>query len=238
MKYADMDRPARAADATISRGAVSGLLLVVLGGGGALIPFVGPHFNFAYTPDQDWAWSTARGWLEVLPGAAAVVGGLLLVVSGNRVTAMLGGWLAVLAGVWFVVGVQVAPLLGSVRRRPDRGDRAQAGRARGFVFLRSGCADRLRGRGRVGPHGVAAGPRCATLGTPAARRPDAGSRAGDYGCSARGATGALTTRAPAAPRSSSPSHGVARRGRRHAAHGVPALGAITNQQQPPQQSRT
>jgi PPE-repeat protein len=95
-----------------SRGAVSGLILVILGAWGALIPFVGPHFNFAYTPDQDWAWSTARGWLEVLPGAATVVGGLLLIFSGNRITAMLGSWLAVLAGAWFVVGGEVAPVLG------------------------------------------------------------------------------------------------------------------------------
>jgi hypothetical protein len=95
-----------------SRGAVSGLLLVVLGAWGALIPFVGPHFNFAYTPDQDWAWTSARGWLEVLPGAATVVGGLLLIFSGNRITAIVGGWVAALAGAWFVIGGQVAPLLG------------------------------------------------------------------------------------------------------------------------------
>lgn len=95
-----------------SRGAVSGLILVLLGVWGALIPFVGPRFNFAYTPDKVWAWSTARGWLEVLPGAATVVGGLLLILAGNRIAAMLGGWLAVLAGVWFVIGGQVAPLLG------------------------------------------------------------------------------------------------------------------------------
>jgi hypothetical protein len=88
------------------------LLLVILGAWGAVIPFVGPHFNFAYTPDQDWAWTTARGWLEVLPGGAAVLGGLLLILSGNRITAMVGGWLAVLAGVWFVIGVQIAPMLG------------------------------------------------------------------------------------------------------------------------------
>jgi hypothetical protein len=95
-----------------SRGAVCGLVLVILGAWGAVIPFVGPHFNFAYTPDQDWAWSTARGWLEVAPGAATVLGGLLLIFSGNRVTAIVGGWLAVLAGAWFVVGGEVAPLLG------------------------------------------------------------------------------------------------------------------------------
>jgi hypothetical protein len=95
-----------------SRGAVSGLILIILGAWGALIPFVGPHFNFAYTPDQDWAWSTARGWLEVLPGAATALGGLLLIFSGNRITAIVGGWLAVLAGAWFVIGGQVAPLFG------------------------------------------------------------------------------------------------------------------------------
>lgn len=95
-----------------SRGAVSGLLLVILGAWGAVIPFVGPHFNFAYTPDHDWAWSTARGWLEVLPGAAATASGVLIIVSRNRAVAMLGGWVAVLAGAWFVVGGQLAPLLG------------------------------------------------------------------------------------------------------------------------------
>jgi hypothetical protein len=111
MKNAEYDRPG-GLSMPRSRGAVSGLLLVILGAWGALIPFVGPHFNFAYTPDQDWAWTPARGWLEVLPGAATVLGGLLLIVAGNRLAAMVGGWLAVLAGAWFVVGGQVAPLLG------------------------------------------------------------------------------------------------------------------------------
>jgi len=111
MTYAEREYPG-ALTMPRSRGAISGLILVILGAWGALIPFVGPHFNFAYTPDQDWAWSPARGWLEVLPGAATVVGGLLLIVAGNRIPAMLGGWLAVLSGAWFVVGGQVAPLLG------------------------------------------------------------------------------------------------------------------------------
>lgn len=87
-----------------SRGAVSGPLLIILGAWGALIPFIGPYFNWAYTPDRAWSWTTARGWLEVFPGVITVLGGLLLLVSANRATAMLGGWLAVLAGGWFVVG--------------------------------------------------------------------------------------------------------------------------------------
>jgi len=51
--------PGWAQDAALP-GRLSGVLLLILGAWGALIPFVGPHFNFAYTPDQDWAWSTAR----------------------------------------------------------------------------------------------------------------------------------------------------------------------------------
>ncbi len=99
-----------------SRGALSGLLLILAGVWGALIPFVGPYFDFAFTPDAPWTWTIGRGWLEVLPGAVAVLGGLLLLISGNRATAMLGGWLAVAAGAWFVVGrALAAPLaLGNV----------------------------------------------------------------------------------------------------------------------------
>jgi hypothetical protein len=91
-----------------SRGAMSGFLLILLGAWGALIPFVGPYLDFAFTPEQEWTWTTARGWLEVLPGAVAVAGGLLLLVSRNRATAMFGGWLAVIAGAWFVVGRAMA----------------------------------------------------------------------------------------------------------------------------------
>lgn len=103
------DRPTRGRIPR-SRGAVIGLLLVILGVWGALIPFIGPNFEFAYTPGQ--AWTAARGWLEVLPGVATAVGGLLLIVSRNRGSAMLGGWLAALGGAWFVVGRTFAPLSG------------------------------------------------------------------------------------------------------------------------------
>lgn len=94
-----------------SRGAVSGFLLIILGVWGALIPFIGPYFHFAYTPDQVWAWSTARAWLEVFPGATTAVGGFLVLVSGNRATAMFGSWLAAIGGAWFIVGRTLASLL-------------------------------------------------------------------------------------------------------------------------------
>lgn len=89
-----------------SRGAMSGLLLIVLGVWGAAVPFVGPSFDFAYTLGGEW--TTGRGWLEVLPGAVTAIGGLLLLMSRNRATAMLGGWMSVVAGAWFVVGRALA----------------------------------------------------------------------------------------------------------------------------------
>ncbi len=94
-----------------SRGAMSGFLLILLGVFGALVPFIGPYFDFAFTPDQPWTWTTGRGWLEVLPGAVAALGGLLLLLSRNRAAAQIGGWLAVAGGAWFIVGrVLAGPL--------------------------------------------------------------------------------------------------------------------------------
>ncbi len=106
----DYDRP-RAAYMPRSRGALSGLLLILLGAWGALIPFFGPNVNWAYMTDPAWTWTTAKGWLEVLPGVVAAVGGLILLVAGNRASAGFGGWLAVLGGAWFVVGRAFAPTL-------------------------------------------------------------------------------------------------------------------------------
>ncbi|AQT80556.1 hypothetical protein B1R94_16700 [Mycolicibacterium litorale] len=108
----DVDTRAGRMEIPRSRGAASGFLLVLLGLWGALIPFVGPYFNFAYDPDTPWAWTPGRGWLEVLPGAVTVVGGLLLLMSRNRATAVFGGWLTVVAGAWFVVGRIFAVPLG------------------------------------------------------------------------------------------------------------------------------
>lgn len=94
-----------------SRGAMSGLLLVLLGVWGGLVPFIGHYFDFAYTPVATWTWTAARGWLEVLPGGAAVLGGLLMIASTNRMSAMLGSWLGIAAGAWFVVGPQLATFI-------------------------------------------------------------------------------------------------------------------------------
>jgi hypothetical protein len=93
-----------------SRGAVSGFLLVLLGLWGALIPFIGPYFHFAYTPDTAWTYTTARLWLEILPGAAVFLGGVLLIVATGRHVALFGALLAAAAGAWFTLGTILSPL--------------------------------------------------------------------------------------------------------------------------------
>jgi hypothetical protein len=93
-----------------TRGVFSGLMLILLGAWGALIPFIGPYFHFAYTPDTAWAYTAGRFWLEILPGAVTVIGGLILLVSAFRPVAMAGAVLATAAGAWFAVGSLIAPL--------------------------------------------------------------------------------------------------------------------------------
>jgi hypothetical protein len=90
-----------------SRSIVLGVLLILLGVWGGLAPFVGPYFHFAYTPDTPWHYTHARLWLEVVPAAVAVVGGMLVLASTGRLLAAAGAILAVLAGGWFVVGTVV-----------------------------------------------------------------------------------------------------------------------------------
>jgi hypothetical protein len=92
-----------------SRGVLSGLLLVLLGIWGGLVPFIGPYFHFAYTPDKAWTYTTGRLWLDVLPGAATLLGGLIVLTSSYRPTAHFGAWLAALSGAWFALGSLIGP---------------------------------------------------------------------------------------------------------------------------------
>ena len=93
-----------------SRGVASGFLLVLLGLWGALVPFIGPYFHFAYTPDTAWTYNTARLWLEILPGAAVFLGGVLLMIATGRHVALFGALLAAAAGAWFTLGTLLSPL--------------------------------------------------------------------------------------------------------------------------------
>jgi hypothetical protein len=100
----------------LNRGRAAGTILVLLGAWGAIIPFVGPYFGYAYSPDKAWAYTSGRLWLSVLPGAAAFLGGLVIIVSERA--GIAGALLAALGGAWFVVGLPITALAqtsGSIR---------------------------------------------------------------------------------------------------------------------------
>src|SRR5437868_241882 len=92
------------------RGAVTGVLLMLLGAWGAVAPFIGPSFDFGFTP-ANANWTAARGWLEVLPGALVVVAGDVILMTTNRIFATIAAWLAMAGGAWFVIAPTVATVL-------------------------------------------------------------------------------------------------------------------------------
>ncbi|MBO0836710.1 MAG: hypothetical protein J2P28_14555 [Actinobacteria bacterium] len=87
-----------------SQGAGSGLFLVLLGLWGALVPFVGPYFHYAYTPDRAWAMTAGRTVLEIVPGIITLLAGVVMFLTRSRFLLLVGACLAALAGAWFAVG--------------------------------------------------------------------------------------------------------------------------------------
>jgi hypothetical protein len=93
-----------------THGIFGGLLVALLGIWGGIIPFVGPYFNYAYTPDKAWTYTTGRLELEILPGAGALLGGLLIMAARSRHVALFGSLIAIASGAWFALGNVFAPL--------------------------------------------------------------------------------------------------------------------------------
>ncbi len=93
-----------------THGIAGGVLVALLGIWGGIIPVVGPYFHYAYTPDKAWTYTTGRLYLEILPGAGALLGGLLIMAARSRHVALLGALLAIASGAWFALGNVFAPL--------------------------------------------------------------------------------------------------------------------------------
>ena len=93
-----------------TRGATTGVFIVLLGLWVGLVPFVGPYFHYAMHSNQHWQWFADRGWLEVLPAAVAVLGGLMMIRGITRASISFGALMALAAGLWLVVGPNVSSL--------------------------------------------------------------------------------------------------------------------------------
>jgi hypothetical protein len=89
-------------------GAGAGLLVLVLGLWAGFIPFVGPYFNYGFSPDATWHFTLDRLWLNILPAAAAVLGGLMMIGAVRRASGVFGSWLALVGGVWLLLGPSVS----------------------------------------------------------------------------------------------------------------------------------
>jgi hypothetical protein len=93
-----------------TKGAITGFLLILFGLWAGLIAFVGPYFDYAMHSDQTWQWFADRGWLQVLPAAATVIGGFMLMSGTTRARNSLGAMIALAGGLWFIVGPTVSML--------------------------------------------------------------------------------------------------------------------------------
>jgi hypothetical protein len=92
-----------------------GLLLVALGLWGAIVPFVGPEFDYPFPAGsavESWSWSDTTWQLSLLPGIGAAYGGLILLglLGTVRFAPALGALIALVSGLWFVLGAQFSHL--------------------------------------------------------------------------------------------------------------------------------
>lgn len=94
-----------------SRGAVCGAALILLGLWAGLAPFVGPYFHFGFTPDKAWEYNSGRLYLSAVPGAAALLGGLAVILTRSRFVAITGSLLAALGGAWLIAGTGITAYL-------------------------------------------------------------------------------------------------------------------------------
>jgi hypothetical protein len=110
-----------------THGIGSGILLVLLGAWVAAVPYIGPHFHYSVGATQTWHWTAGRVWLSLVPGVVTIVAGAVLVVASRRGTLVAASSVAVLAGIWIVIGpqtsqlwhgtMQAGPAAGGVHRR-------------------------------------------------------------------------------------------------------------------------
>ncbi len=92
-----------------SQAKLAGVIVLILGLWGALVPFVGPSFGYGMGSSSSWTWTESHLTLHLAPGIAAVLGAALM-LRGRLVTQVFGALLAVLSGVWFVVAPSLHPL--------------------------------------------------------------------------------------------------------------------------------
>jgi hypothetical protein len=98
----------------------AGVLAVVVGAWGGIAPYIGHAIRYSADGSATWTWNLQHGLLSLLPGAMAVVGGLLLIASTwaprerasvlYTVGLMGAAVILGLSAVWFLIGASVWPI--------------------------------------------------------------------------------------------------------------------------------
>lgn len=89
---------------------IAGLVVLVLGMWGALIPFVGPTFGYGMGGSAAWTWTESHATLHLAPGLAAILGAVMLLASRRQGVQLAGALIAVAGGLWFVISPSLHPL--------------------------------------------------------------------------------------------------------------------------------
>jgi|ERR1700694_2660614 len=92
---------------------VLGLLAILIGAWAGIVAYVGPSFGYSADGSGSWEWTLQHTVLHLVPGAAAVLAGLLTAAHGGRSTSRLAGFLLLLCGAWLVLGPSAWPALNS-----------------------------------------------------------------------------------------------------------------------------
>ena len=92
----------------------AGPLLVLLGAWGGAVAYFGPLIGLGPAGAAPWRMTTAHTVLNLVPGAAAVAGGLAVTLGSRLARARLqrsGAVVALAAAAWFVIGFAAYPAL-------------------------------------------------------------------------------------------------------------------------------
>jgi hypothetical protein len=94
-----------------------GLLILLTGAWAGVVPYVGPIFGYSSHGQPSWQWNLQHSLLYLIPGAVAVVYGLLIIAAAGRVARRQGsigsgvlGLIVAACGAWLVLGPVVWPL--------------------------------------------------------------------------------------------------------------------------------
>jgi len=111
---------AESGDGTVPVGGlgVLGLLTLLVGAWGGIVPFVGPLVGADADGTVSWYWSMSHALLWLAPGAGACLAAALMLgampraaVGFGRLGAFAAGALAMVCGAWFVIGPEAWPVL-------------------------------------------------------------------------------------------------------------------------------